>query len=225
MNQEKLKKVAGYASVKYITDGMVLALGTGSTVHYLLEALAKRIEEEDLNITAVSSSKKTLKEAKDYGIKIQKLEDVKGIDLCIDGVDEVNPNFDAIKGGGGALLYEKIIASYSAKNIWIADQSKLVDKLGKFPLATEVVPYGSEHLFSELEDLGYKPSFRMKDNEKYVTDSGNYIIDLHLGEIDSPRQLSVKLNNIPGIVENGLFYDVVDLLIVGTAEGPREFRN
>ena len=225
MNKEELKKVAAYASSKYVEDGMVLALGTGTTVHYLLEALAKRIKEEDLKITAVSSSKNTLKEAQDFGIEIEKLENVKGIDLCIDGVDEVNPKFEAIKGGGGALLYEKIVASYSDRYIWIADQSKLVDKLGKFPLATEVVPYGSEHLFTRLENLGYKPSFRMADGEKYITDSGNYIIDLHLGEIENPRKLSTKLNNLAGVVENGLFYDAVDLLIVGTEEGAREFRN
>ena len=225
MSIEEQKILSAKKSVEYVETGMIVGIGSGTTSMHMIKALADKVKNENLEIIAVSSSKKSQKYAASLGIEIQDLDKVERIDLSIDGIDEVNPKFEAIKGGGGALLYEKILAANSDRYIWIADQTKLVDKLGKFPLATEVVPYGSEHLFTRLEALGYKPSFRMTDGEKYITDSGNYIIDLHLGEIENPRNLSTKLNNLAGVVENGLFYDAVDLLIVGTEEGAREFRN
>lgn len=208
------KQIAAEYAANYIEDGMVVGLGTGSTVAFLLNKLSQMVKD-GLQITTVSTSAATTKEAKEMGIKISRLEEVDQIDLTIDGADEVDENLNGIKGGGGALLYEKIIASNSKKNIWIVDSSKLVKILGKFPLPVEVVLFGSEHLFKLFKKHGYNPSFRNKDSGRFITDNGNYIIDLKMERIENPKELDNEMKKHPGVVETGLFYDLTDLVLAG----------
>lgn len=222
MNQDELKAQTGRESVKYIQSGMIVGLGTGSTVRYMVDELGKQVQEGKLtNIIGVTTSSRTAKQAKDLGITIKDIDDVDHIDLCIDGADEVSDDFQGIKGGGGALLWEKIVANASDKIIWIVDESKLVHQLGKFPLPIEVIPFGSQLVFNRLEKKGYKPSWRMAGEQKFLTDEKNYIIDLHLGEIDHPMQLADELIHMVGVVESGLFLNRVNDVIVGTQNGPK----
>ena len=208
------KKLAAEYSVNYIEDGMIVGLGTGSTVEFMVYKLAERIKA-GLNITAISTSQATTKLATSLGIKISKLSDVEEIDVTIDGADEVDENLNGIKGGGGALLQEKIVASNSKKNIWIVDSTKLVKTLGKFPLPVEVVQFGNTHLCVKLENNGFRPAIRMKGSSRFITDNNNYIIDLKIEEITNPVELDTKLKRFPGVVETGLFYGIADTVIAG----------
>jgi len=208
------KQLAAEYSVNFIEDGMIVGLGSGSTVAFMLQKLSERIKS-GLNITAVSTSQTTAKLANSLGIKISKLTDVNEIDITIDGADEVDESLNGIKGGGGALLYEKIIASISNKNIWIVDSSKLVKTLGKFPLPIEAVKFGCTNLCIKLETNGFKPTIRMKGNTRYITDENNYIIDLKVEKISNPMLLDTKLKSFAGVVETGLFYGIADTVIAG----------
>ena len=211
------KQLAAEQAVDYIKDGMIIGLGTGSTVAFMLNELSQRVKK-GMKITAVSTSAVTTKLATSLGIRISKLSEVDEIDLTIDGADEVDENLDGIKGGGGALLHEKIIASISKQNIWIVDSTKLVKTLGKFPLPVEVVQFGSNHLFREFEKKGYKPTFRDAGKNRFITDNNNYIIDLKMDRIEDPSALDIKLKSCPGIVETGLFYDIADVVLAGVGE-------
>jgi len=208
------KKIAAEYACDYIEDGMIVGLGTGSTLAFLLNKLSQRIKT-GLNITTVSTSAATTKLATSLGIKVSKLSEIDEIDLTIDGADEVDENLNGIKGGGGALLYEKIIASNSKKNIWIVDSTKLVKTLGKFPLPVEVVQFGSNHLCLKLEHNGYKPTFRLSGNTRFITDNNNYIIDLRMENISDPVSLDIKLKSFAGVVETGLFNGIADIVIAG----------
>lgn len=208
------KQIAGEKAIEYIKEGMTIGLGTGSTVYYTIMKLGELVRN-GLRITAVSTSEKTTKLAEAQGIKISDINDVHKIDLTIDGADEVDPYFNGIKGGGGALLYEKIVALNSDKVIWVIDSSKLVDELGKFPLPVEVVRFGCQKTFDRFTALGFNPAFRMDGQFYYITDAGNYIIDLHLGRIENAMKLEQIINSIPGVVECGLFIGIVDTIIVG----------
>ena len=222
MNQDELKAQTGQESVNYIKSGMIVGLGTGSTVRYMVDELGKRVQAGELTgITGVTTSSRTAKQAKELGITIKDIDEVDHIDLCIDGADEVSDDFQGIKGGGGALLWEKIVANASDKIIWIVDESKLVHQLGKFPLPIEVIPFGAQLVFNRLEKKGYKPSWRMDGDNKYLTDEKNYIIDLHLGKVDHPAQLADELIHMVGVVESGLFLNRVNDVIVGTQNGPK----
>lgn len=212
LNREK--KAAAEKAFEFIESGMLVGLGTGSTVKFMIESLAKKIKN-GLNVKTVSTSNATSKFAESLGITLLNFNDVDEIDLTIDGVDEVDPNLNGIKGGGGALLYEKIVASSSNKNIWIVDSTKQVEELGRFPLPLEVVPFGVNQTFNELLSLGYKPEFRSAAGNNYLTDGNHYIIDLHLNKIENPAELNNKLLLIPGVVETGLFLEICDVLIVG----------
>jgi ribose 5-phosphate isomerase A len=208
------KQMAAEYAVNYIEDGMIVGLGTGSTVAFMLNKLSQRVKA-GLNIKAVSTSVATTKLAASLGIKISMLSEVEEIDLTIDGADEVDENLNGIKGGGGALLYEKIIAFNSKRNIWIVDSTKLVKTLGKFPLPVEVVQFGSTHLCVKLESQGYKPTFRLSGTKRFITDNNNYIIDLKMDKIEDPIGLDTKLKKFPGVVETGLFCNVADIVIAG----------
>lgn len=208
------KKIAAEYAINFIEDGMIVGLGTGSTVAFMLQKLSERIKS-GLNISAVSTSQATTKLANSLGIKISNLADVDEIDITIDGADEVDENLNGIKGGGGALLHEKIIASNSKKNIWIVDSSKLVKTLGKFPLPIEAVKFGCTNLCIKLETNGFKPTIRMKGNTRFITDENNYIIDLEIDKILNLAGLDAKLKSFAGVVETGLFYGVADTVIVG----------
>jgi len=208
------KKIAAEHAIDYIEDGMIVGLGTGSTVAFMLNILSQRVKS-GLNITAVSTSAATTKLASSLGIKILMLSEVDEIDLTIDGADEVDENLNGIKGGGGALLYEKIIASNSKKNIWIVDSTKLVKTLGKFPLPIEVVQFGSTHLCVKLESKGYQPTFRSTGAMRFITDNNNYLVDLRIEKIEDPVGLDTKLKKFAGVIETGLFCNVADIVIAG----------
>lgn len=212
ISQDEKKKRAAEVAVNYITDGMVVGLGTGSTVMYLLEAIAR----QGLKISGVTTSKKTSKICASLGIKVNDIDNVDHIDVTIDGADEVDVYMNGIKGGGAALLMEKIVAKNSKRNIWIVDDTKVHDILGTFPLPVEVVPYGSGRLLKKFNDKGLKPILRMDKNKlPIVTDGGHYIIDLHLNAIDNPQNLAEYLERQVGVVEHGLFLDVADVIIIG----------
>jgi ribose 5-phosphate isomerase A len=193
---------------------MTLGLGTGSTVFFLINKLAELVKQ-GLEVKCVSTSNQTSDLAKSLGIKIVNLNEVDFIDLTIDGADEVDKNLNGIKGGGGALLFEKIVASASKKVIWIVDSSKYVEKLGKFPLPVEVIPFGSNHIIKRFMERGYNPVRRKNGNNDYFTDSGNEIIDIHLKEIEDSMKLEKEIKFIPGIVEVGLFNKIADIVIIG----------
>lgn len=186
-----LKELVGIEAAKFVKDGMTVGLGTGSTAYYLVKELGRRVNEEGLKITGVVTSSKTEQQAKELGIPLKAIDDVESVDLTIDGADEISDDFQGIKGGGAALLFEKVVATYSKDCIWIVDESKMVNKLGNFPLPVEVVPFGSHNVFRLFESKGYKPTWRMTDsNELLTTDGGHYIIDLHLEVIEDPHALA-----------------------------------
>lgn len=220
-NRLNFKKMVGIEAANYVKDGMVVGLGTGSTAYYMIEELGRRVNEEQLNIVGVPTSSASRNQALELGIPVKTIDEVTRVDLTIDGADEISADFQGIKGGGAALLFEKVVASYSDQVIWIVDESKMVDKLGKFPLPVEVVPYGEEHLFRIFEEKGYRPTFRMEnETEKKITDCGHSIIDLHLDVIEDPFKLNEELNQLVGVVEHGLFLNMVHMIIVGEEKGP-----
>jgi len=179
-----LKKLAGEKAAGYITDGMVLGLGTGSTVYYTIVKLGEMVKE-GLDVIGIPTSLETERLARELGIPLSTLEEHPVIDLTIDGADEVDDNLNLIKGGGGALLREKIVASASQREIIVADERKLVNRLGeRFYVPVEVIPFSETIVMRNLESMGVKPEIRMRGNEKYITDNGNIIIDCHTGAID-----------------------------------------
>lgn len=216
---DALKKAAGIKAAEYVTDGMVVGLGTGSTAYYFVEEIGRRIKEEGLQVLCVTTSHQTTQQAEGLGIPLTSIDKVDAIDVTVDGADEVDIAFNGIKGGGGALLMEKIVAVPTKMYIWVVDESKLVDKLGAFKLPVEVVQYGAEKLYRYFESVGYKPSFRDKDGQRFVTDMGNYIIDLDLGVIEDPYTFAHMLKNMVGVVEHGLFNRMVDKVVVARPTG------
>ena len=216
-----LKEQVGIKAAEFVTDGMIVGLGTGSTAYYFVAELGRRIKEEGLNITAVTTSSVTYEQAEGLGIPLKAIDDVEVVDLTVDGADEVDPALNGIKGGGGALLMEKIVATNSKDCIWIVDESKQVETLGAFKLPVEVVQYGAENLFRLFEKKGYSPAYREKDGQRFVTDQGNFIIDLDLKVIPDAEALAEELDRTVGVVDHGLFLGMVSKVIVGTPEGPK----
>lgn len=215
MNQ---KKIAGEKAAEYIQEGMIVGLGTGSTARYLVDKVGELVKE-GLQIQAVPTSKATELQARELGIPLLDINEVGHIDLAIDGVDEIDKNFDAIKGGGGALFREKIVADLAKEVIWIMDESKLVDHLGKFPLPIEILPYGYKVIYKKLEGYGFNPIMRKNGDELFITDNGNYIVDLHLGVSADINEVKYKISNIVGVLETGLFLKMCTRIIVGTDNG------
>ncbi|EAD1385724.1 ribose-5-phosphate isomerase RpiA [Listeria monocytogenes] len=219
MNQ---KKLAGEKACEWIEDGMVVGLGTGSTVYYTIEKLGQMVNN-GLHITGVATSEETTKQAEKLGIPLKSLNDVTEIDVTIDGADEIDTNFQGIKGGGGALLREKMVASASLKNIWVVSEEKLVRTLGKFPLPLEVIPFGWKQIERTLAKEQIQTNLRKQSNgEVYVTNNGNYILDIVNQSFTDAEMWQEKLAQIPGVVEHGLFLDYVDLIICGKANGETE---
>ncbi|MDR3189845.1 MAG: ribose-5-phosphate isomerase RpiA [Lactobacillaceae bacterium] len=210
------KKRAGEYAASLVEDGMVVGLGTGSTVRYFVEALARRVRQEGMDILGFVTSGRTAALAEQLGIRIHQGDSIIPIDITIDGADSVDANLNGIKGGGAALLYEKIIATNSKRNIWVVDETKIHDTIWAFPLPVEVVPYGSFSLLRHFEQLGLNPTMRMApDGVPIATDAGHYIIDLKItGELD-PKQLAKQLKATVGVVDHGLFLNVADEVIVG----------
>lgn len=216
-----LKEQVGIKAAEFVTDGMIVGLGTGSTAYYFVAELGRRIKEEGLKITAVTTSSVTYEQAESLGIPLKAIDDVEVVDLTVDGADEVDPALNGIKGGGGALLMEKIVATNSKDCIWIVDESKQVETLGAFKLPVEVVQYGAENLFRHFEKKGYSPAYREKDGQRFVTDQGNFIIDLDLKVIPDAEALAEELDRTVGVVDHGLFLGMVSKVIVGKPEGPK----
>jgi len=213
MTADEMKKQAAWSALEYITTDGVVGVGTGSTVNHFIDALATikhRIEG------AVSSSNASTQRLKDYGIEVFDLNEVKEVAVYVDGADESNHNLQLIKGGGGALTREKIIAAVADKFICIADATKLVDVLGKFPLPVEVIPMARSYVAREIVKLGGQPVYR----EGVITDNHNVILDVHGLDIMEPIKLEKTLNDIVGVVTNGLFaMRPADVLLLGTENG------
>ncbi|MBB3712094.1 ribose 5-phosphate isomerase A [Limimaricola variabilis] len=226
---EKAKFVAAKQASRMVEDGMRVGLGTGSTAEWLVRCLGERLREEGLSFRAVPTSHRTAELARELGIEVVSLEEAGWLDLTIDGADEVDGALNLIKGGGAALLHEKIVATASDRMVVIADATKRVETLGAFPLPVEVISFGwqaTKALIEEtlvgLDVLGREVELREKGGEPVRTDEGNYVLDLHLNRIGNARQLGLALNQIAGVVENGLFVDICDTLILGHGDGKVE---
>jgi ribose 5-phosphate isomerase A len=219
-NLESLKRAAALAAVDYVKDGMVVGLGTGSTAKHLVMALGEKVRA-GLQIRGVSTSQETASLAAHCGIALIDHETRWSIDVAIDGADQVDPSFNLIKGGGGALLKEKIVAASAKQFVVLVDHTKRVSVLGgTFPLPIEVVPFGWGSTSRKIETLTQgRVVLRESSGTPFRTESGNLIVDVHLARIDKPHELEIALNHIPGVVETGLFVGRTDVLIVGTPHG------
>lgn len=226
------KFAAAKRASAFVADGMKVGLGTGSTAAWLVRCLAERVKNEGLTFTGVATSTETADLARALGLTITTLDEAGWLDLTIDGADEFDSELNLIKGGGGALLQEKVVATASDRMIVIADKTKKVETLGAFPLPVEVIGFGRqttkrllEEILEGLDVMGTTGKFRMKGDQLFVTDEGHHIIDLHLGRIGNARQLSLILNQVPGVVENGLFIDICDVIVTGHGDGTVEMRD
>lgn len=207
------KKMAALEAVKEIKDGMTVGLGTGSTAFFATEAIGAMVRK-GLQIKAVPTSEATRQMAESLKIPLVDINTIDQIDITIDGADEFTSNLELIKGGGGALLREKIVASLTKKNIIITDASKMVEKLGKFRLPLEVIPFAVTYVLKQLEELGGTGKVRLKEGTPYLTDQGNLIVDADFGLMEDPKQLSGTLDHVTGIVEHGLFIGLAHKVIM-----------
>lgn len=213
------KKAAAYQAVEAVQNNTVVGLGTGTTAYYAIEKLGDLVRN-GLRVKAVGSSVATEDLARKAGIEIVDFATIQSIDVYIDGADEVDAAFNLIKGGGGALVREKIVASNSNAFIVIVDSSKQVSRLGRFPLPVEVLPFAMNLTLQQLQKLGAKGTLRERDEKIFISDNGNYIIDLQFGVIDDPVALNAAINIVPGVVESGLFPgSMVTKIIVGHDDG------
>ena len=219
MTQDELKQAVARAAIDYVVDGEIIGVGTGSTANFFIDELGQikhRIKG------AVASSEATAVRLRSHGITVFDLNDVDTMPVYVDGADEITPQGAMIKGGGAALTREKIVASVAQKFVCIADGSKLVDVLGKFPLPVEVIPMARAVVARKLAALGGEPRLRLKDGQPLLTDNGNVIIDLHGMQIDRPAELEAVINNIVGVVTVGLFAQHgANVCLLGTADGVR----
>jgi len=218
------KKAVARAAVDYVRDGMRLGLGTGSTARHFVDAIGEKVKG-GWKLTCVPTSETTRLQAQGLGIAVSTLDQTPELDLDVDGADEIDGDLNLIKGGGGALLREKIVASSAARMIVIVDGSKRVERLGRFPLPVEVVPFGVKSTAFKIEkackSLGLKPAIviRVRDGKPFITDNGNLILDCACGRIDDPVRLAAALSAIPGVVEHGLFIGMAALALVGDGAG------
>ncbi|MEL0002609.1 MAG: ribose-5-phosphate isomerase RpiA [Rhodospirillales bacterium] len=210
MSQQDQKERVGKAAADLVESGMTLGLGTGSTAACFIQALAER----GLRPRCVATSEATAVMALGLGFDVVGLDVLSKVDLTVDGVDEVDANLTAIKGGGGALMREKIVASISETVVYIGDDTKLVDRLGKFPLPIEVSPFASSVVLRKISDLGAKSEIRLQDGKPFVSDEGHWIIDAAFEVIEDPYELDVLLNMTPGVVAHGLFIDLIDRMLL-----------
>lgn len=224
MDSLQLKKAAAAKAVEFVEDGMKLGIGTGSTANEFIRLLALRVKE-GLKVTGVATSERSEQLCRELRIPVASLDEMPSLDLDIDGADEIGPKMALVKGGGGALLREKIVAFASARMLVIADQSKLVKTLGAFPLPIEVNPFGLEATKLAIVDvakslgLSGNISLRVKNNKTFVTDGGHFILDASFSRISDPESLSNALFSIPGVVEHGLFLNLANKSVVAMANG------
>jgi ribose 5-phosphate isomerase A len=220
LEREEYKKQAGEEAVKHIEDGMILGLGTGSTVEYTIRKLGQMVKD-GLKIEGIPTSIHTKRIAKEENIPLTTLDEHPDIDVTIDGADEVDSYLNLVKGGGGALTREKIIAFNSEKVIIVVDDSKIVKALGiDFPLPVEIVKFGWTSTKKTLEAFGCEVKLReIMQGEPFITDNGNYILDCEFERIENPEQMEIDINCVPGVVETGLFINLVNEVIVGSKQG------
>ena len=224
MANEKEKEAAARASVNYVKDGNVVGVGTGSTAKFVVEALAEKVKA-GWKIRGIPTSVATEKLATSLGIQMITLADCQDIDVTIDGADEFDPNLCLTKGGGGALLREKIVASASKQMVVIADSSKQVARLGKFPLPVEVIKFAEPLVAKKIAAMGAKVTLRKTAaGEIFVTDEGNWILDCDFGQIPDPPALARKLSDTPGVVEHGLFVNLASVVVMGKGAEVVEIR-
>lgn len=224
-----MKKAAAIEALKFVKPGMNIGLGTGSTANHFIEALGAKVKE-GLAVHGVPTSRASKELAEKHGVPLTTLDAQPHLDLTVDGADEFDSEFRLIKGGGGALLFEKIVASSSRFMVVIADESKKVKTLGKFPLPVEVMRFGTkatawkmERAFNILK-VDAKMVLRVKDGKPFVTDGGNFIIDCSIGAISEPERLDALLKSIPGVAETGLFIGICGIILMGTPKGVTEFK-
>ena len=218
MTQDELKQAVAREALKYVVEDAIVGVGTGSTANYFIDELAKMKSRID---GAVASSQASADRLKSHGIRVVDLNSVSELPVYVDGADEITEHLAMIKGGGGALTREKIVAAVAQKFVCIADASKLVGVLGKFPLPVEVIPMARSHVGRELVKLGGQPALR----QGFTTDNGNLILDVYGLSILKPLELEADLNNITGVVSNGLFaHRGADVLLLGTAAGVRTMK-
>jgi len=225
--QERLKQEAAHHAVGFIKSGMVVGLGTGSTAAYAVKQIAKRLQAEDLKkIVGIPTSIRTEKLARELDIPLCGLDEQPAIDLTIDGADEVDPDLNLIKGGGGALLREKVVAQASRRNIIVVDESKLSPRLGtRWALPVEVIPFAAKAEENFLKSLGASVTLRLDEQgQPYKTDQHNYILDANFGEMADPNRLAAKLNERAGIVEHGLFLGLAGDVIVAAQDEIRHLK-
>lgn len=216
-NLDAEKAIAAARAVEEVRDGMLVGLGTGSTAAHAVESLSRRIKH-GLRITTIATSRATETLARRLAVPLISFQQLSSVDLTIDGADEIDHRFQAIKGGGGALLREKIIAAASARVIAIVDSSKLVSQIGRFPLPVEVVPFATAFVYARLADLGARVTLRALDGTPFLTDQGNHILDAAMGEILRPAEIAAAIASIPGVVEHGLFLDEIDTIMIGRSD-------
>ena len=212
------KKIAGEKAAELIRPGMVVGLGTGSTAYWAIQKIGAMVKQ-GLEIRAIATSEASAQLARELGIPLTTFAETQHLDMDIDGADEISEKLDVIKGGGGALLREKIVAYHSRQLVIIADEHKYVPVLGKFPLAVEVIPFGWEITNVKLQSLGCKPQLRKKDDKVFITDNGNYIIDCAFGTIKDPGEINTAIDAIPGVVETGLFVQMAHTVVLGYEDG------
>jgi len=227
MSADALKRMAAEEAVKFVEDGMCLGLGTGSTAAHFVELIAERVAE-GLKVVCVPTSQATAEQARSLSVPLTTLDDTPFLDLTVDGADEVDRQLRLIKGGGGALLREKIVAMSSERMIVIADDSKFVETLGAFALPIEIVPFGATATLKMIEMMAGEAGLtgeislrRTAAGELFTTDGGHYIVDAAFGRIPEPIEIDEVLKLIPGVVENGLFLGIADLAIFGGEDGVR----
>ncbi|QQM29011.1 ribose-5-phosphate isomerase RpiA [Martelella lutilitoris] len=229
MDARQLKIKAAETALEYVEDGMRLGIGTGSTAREFIALLGEKVAN-GFNVIGVPTSEATARQCLELGIELKSLDESPELDLTIDGADEIDPSLNLIKGGGGALLREKIVASASKAMIVIADETKVVDQLGAFPLPIEVMPFGLAATRIAIEkaasrlDLSGSLDLRRSGDGPFMTDGGHYILDASFGRIPDAEALSVALNIIPGVVEHGLFIDIATLAVVASGGGVRTLK-
>jgi len=221
---DNLKKAAALTAVEFVRDGMIIGLGTGSTAKYMVIALGEKVRA-GMTLRGVPTSQETAMLARQQGITLVDTDNAWVADLAIDGADQVDPDFNLIKGGGGALLKEKIVAASAKQFIVVIDHTKRVPVLGgSFPLPIEVIPFGWGNTARDIESLTRsRVVLRERNGSPFKTEVGNVILDVHFPRIDNPRELEIALHLIPGVVETGLFVGRADLLIVGTPTGVESY--
>ncbi|GAB6053484.1 ribose 5-phosphate isomerase A [Magnetospira thiophila] len=215
--QNTEKKLAGQAAAALVQDGMLVGLGTGSTVNYFLHSLGLRVKD-GLKIKGLPTSERTAALCHELGIELIDFASVDKLDMAIDGADEIDGDFQMIKGGGGALLREKVVASAADHVVIMVDASKRVKTLGQFPLPVEIIKFGHQQVERRIQEMGIPYAMRLVEGQPYVTDNGNYILDCQMDSITDPRALNAQLNGITGVVDNGLFIDLCHTLVVATGD-------